>query len=256
MHARTLSRTECDRTVEGTHMTDRMAREAMSVARQLAASTKDEDIESPRTVNDLFGALEAWLSAEDVDVTDDDQVSADDGFSFYFSGRFFEARVTSSINFSDYSYLHIDHYISIIPANQTARALVLLNEIAGGSIGSYGVVAFEDTDTSLVVHTISIIGEPKNMQLAIGADETHTSPALIDQVRASFSHLQAGVNESFHGTYVPLRFYDAKDARVQSVMLEIRRDTYMNEETVQVLPSGYSASASSLQSLVTSLNEA
>lgn len=93
-------------------------------------------------------------------------------------------------------------------------------------------------------------------ELDIGADETHTSSALIDLVRARFSHLQAGVNESFHGTYVPLRFYDAKDARVQSVMLEIRRDTYMNEQTVQAVPEDYSALASSLQSLVNALNEA
>lgn len=93
-------------------------------------------------------------------------------------------------------------------------------------------------------------------ELDIGADETHTSPALIDQVRECFAQLQAGVNESFHGTYVPLRFYDAKDARVQSVMLEIRRDTYMDEQTVQVHPEGYAALTSSLQSLVTALNEA
>lgn len=58
---------------------------------------------------------------------------------------------------------------------------MLLNEIAGGSIGSYGVVAFEDTDTSLVVHTISIIGEPKNMQLAIG-DAISSSLSVADSV--------------------------------------------------------------------------
>jgi N-formylglutamate amidohydrolase len=66
-------------------------------------------------------------------------------------------------------------------------------------------------------------------QLDVGADDTHTSPELLAAVREAFGHLAVGVNESFHGTYVPLRFYDARDARVQSVMLEIRRDVYMDE---------------------------
>ena len=69
-------------------------------------------------------------------------------------------------------------------------------------------------------------------QLDVGADDTHTSGELLAAVREAFGHLAAGVNESFHGTYVPLRFYDAGDTRVQSVMLEIRRDVYMDEVAV------------------------
>ncbi|MEG1392041.1 MAG: hypothetical protein RSC50_03955, partial [Aurantimicrobium sp.] len=60
--------------------------------------------------------------------------------------------------------------------------------------------------------------------------------------------------ESFHGTYVPLRFYEAKDSRVQSVMLEIRRDTYMDEKSIELFPEGFSGLQASLQQLVTSLN--
>ncbi|NBX24007.1 MAG: N-formylglutamate amidohydrolase [Microbacteriaceae bacterium] len=66
-------------------------------------------------------------------------------------------------------------------------------------------------------------------QLDVGADDTHTPPNLLAAVRDAFGHLSIGVNESFHGTYVPLRFYDAGDTRVQSVMLEIRRDVFMDE---------------------------
>ena len=91
-------------------------------------------------------------------------------------------------------------------------------------------------------------------QLDIGADEHHTPEALIALVRESFAHLEAGVNESFHGTYVPLRFYEAHDARVQSVMLEIRRDTYMHEATVQRDTAGFARLATSLQSLVDRLH--
>lgn len=86
-------------------------------------------------------------------------------------------------------------------------------------------------------------------QLDIGADETHTPQTLITKVREAFRHLDAGINQSFHGTYVPLRFYQAEPL-VHSVMLEIRRDTYMDEQTIQPHPEGFAALASSLQQLV------
>lgn len=89
-------------------------------------------------------------------------------------------------------------------------------------------------------------------QLDIGADSAHTSDALVDQVRTAFAHLESGVNQSFHGTYVPLRFYHS-DLRVQSVMLEIRRDTYMDEVTLELDAEGFSRLRSSLQVLVDAL---
>ena len=92
-------------------------------------------------------------------------------------------------------------------------------------------------------------------QLDIGADPTHTSALLIGEVIKAFGHLQSGINESFHGTYVPLKFYEARDTRVQSVMLEFRRDTYMDEKNIELFPEGFSALQESLQQLVTSLNK-
>jgi N-formylglutamate amidohydrolase len=92
-------------------------------------------------------------------------------------------------------------------------------------------------------------------QLDIGADATHTSALLVGEVIKAFGHLQVGINESFHGTYVPLRFYEAKDSRVQSVMLEIRRDTYMDEQSVTIDLEKFSVLQESLQQLVTSLSK-
>ena len=87
-------------------------------------------------------------------------------------------------------------------------------------------------------------------QLDIGADETHTPASLVNAVRAAFPDLECGVNDSFHGTYVPLRFYDVRDTRVQSVMLEIRRDVYMNEGTVTRNAFGYEQLAKQLVRLI------
>jgi predicted N-formylglutamate amidohydrolase len=52
---------------------------------------------------------------------------------------------------------------------------------------------------------------------------------------------------------VPLRFYDAKDTRVQSVMLEIRRDVYMDEHTLAAHEDGLTALTRSLQDLVNAI---
>jgi N-formylglutamate amidohydrolase len=90
-------------------------------------------------------------------------------------------------------------------------------------------------------------------QLDIGADETHTPAELIDAVRSAFGELETGVNDSFHGTYVPLRFYDARDTRVQSVMLEIRRDVYMDEQTVSRNLTDYEKIDDSLIALIANL---
>ena len=91
-------------------------------------------------------------------------------------------------------------------------------------------------------------------ELDVGADDTHTSAELLGVVREAFGHLAVGVNESFHGTYVPLRFYDARDTRVQSVMLEIRRDVYMDEAAVVRTGDGYPELCASLEILIDRLN--
>ncbi|MEX1210886.1 MAG: hypothetical protein WEA35_08480 [Candidatus Nanopelagicales bacterium] len=38
------------------------------------------------------------------------------------------------------------------------------------------------------------------------------------------------MNEPFSGTYVPLASYSAQDLRVSSVMVELRRDTYLGQD--------------------------
>jgi N-formylglutamate amidohydrolase len=92
-------------------------------------------------------------------------------------------------------------------------------------------------------------------QLDVGTDDTHTSAELLAAVRDAFDDLEIGINESFHGTYVPLRFYDEGDARVQSVMLEIRRDVYMDEATVTRSVDGYTRLSTQLASLVDRLSD-
>lgn len=69
--------------------------------------------------------------------------------------------------------------------------------------------------------------------LCVGYDERHMTPSLLGHVRETFGHLEIVVNEPFAGAYVPLKHL-GRDVRVESVMLELRRDHYMDEATREV----------------------
>jgi N-formylglutamate amidohydrolase len=60
----------------------------------------------------------------------------------------------------------------------------------------------------------------------------HTSAALAEVVHTFFTGrgFSVGVNRPFAGALVPTAFY-GRDERVQSVMIEVRRDLYMDERT-------------------------
>jgi len=68
--------------------------------------------------------------------------------------------------------------------------------------------------------------------LCIGTDTVHTPDWLIDTVRSAFTSLpeidQIAENTPYAGSYVPLRHY-GRDERVSSVMIELRRDTYLTD---------------------------
>jgi N-formylglutamate amidohydrolase len=131
---------------------------------------------------------------------------------------------------------------------------IAFTELVQRTVDAHGRASIVD------VHSYPVISLPYEVhadeprpQLDIGADETHTSPELLAAVRDAFGDLEIGINESFHGTYVPLRFYDARDTRVQSVMLEIRRDVYMDEQTVSRNLPDYEKIGDSLIALIANL---
>ena len=68
--------------------------------------------------------------------------------------------------------------------------------------------------------------------VCIGTDVFHKPQALIELSRSALAGMSGGIDLDmpFAGTYVPTRHYRT-DARVQSVMIEIRRDLYLDEPT-------------------------
>jgi N-formylglutamate deformylase len=71
-------------------------------------------------------------------------------------------------------------------------------------------------------------------EICIGSDPVHTSNQLADNALKIFrdAGFTVGLNTPFSGALVPIKCY-GKDKRVSAVMLEIRRDLYLNEETGQ-----------------------
>ena len=66
--------------------------------------------------------------------------------------------------------------------------------------------------------------------VCLGVDVDHTPTALRERAfRACSAIGEVVVNEPFAGSYVPLRHF-GRDNRVSSVMVELRRDTYMRDD--------------------------
>ena len=69
-------------------------------------------------------------------------------------------------------------------------------------------------------------------EICIGTDNFHTSKKIKKSFGQLFEELNFTVkyNEPFKGSIVPLKFYN-KEIQVQSIMIEVRRDLYMNEQS-------------------------
>jgi N-formylglutamate deformylase len=76
-------------------------------------------------------------------------------------------------------------------------------------------------------------GDGPRPAICLGTDSFHTSPSLITKAQIAFQDMGGiGLDSPFAGTYVPMTHYGI-EPKVQSIMIEIRRDLYMDEVTGQ-----------------------
>jgi N-formylglutamate deformylase len=77
--------------------------------------------------------------------------------------------------------------------------------------------------------------EGERPELCIGTDSFHTPDNLVNKIIsiAKKYKIETALNAPFSGTLVPLKHF-RNEPRVNSVMLEIRRDQYMDESTLKV----------------------
>ncbi|BEL07731.1 N-formylglutamate amidohydrolase [Actinoplanes sichuanensis] len=69
-------------------------------------------------------------------------------------------------------------------------------------------------------------GDGPRPPVCLGTDPFHTPESLVAAARAAFG--DTGLDSPFAGCYVPLQ-YHRREAAVQALMIEIRRDQYMTE---------------------------
>lgn len=74
--------------------------------------------------------------------------------------------------------------------------------------------------------------EPERAEICIGTDSFHTPQELTEYFVSAFSDFgfSVSVDKPFSGSIVPNKFY-RKNKSVHSIMIEIRRDLYMDEST-------------------------
>ena len=72
------------------------------------------------------------------------------------------------------------------------------------------------------------------LEICIGTDEFHTPDSITDLAARTFQDagFSVAVNEPFAGALVPSKCYQSDD-RVFALMIEVRRDLYMDEFTCQ-----------------------
>jgi len=77
-----------------------------------------------------------------------------------------------------------------------------------------------------------IFQDLKRPQICLGTDAYHTPEDLIEFIQNFFEeiNLTTELNRPFPGCYVPAKFLH-QDKRVKSIMIEINRELYMNEDT-------------------------
>lgn len=134
--------------------------------------------------------------------------------------------------------LHAPYHAAL--EDLTARMLADFDRCLLVDLHSFPRVALPYEDASLA-----------RPDICIGFDDAHVDADLCARWAALLRErgLEVGFNTPFAGSLVPTRFYQ-RDTRVRSMMIEVRRDRYMDERT-GAQSAGFAAAAS----LVTALLE-
>jgi N-formylglutamate amidohydrolase len=76
--------------------------------------------------------------------------------------------------------------------------------------------------------------DPDRPAVCIGTDPFHTANWVVQEIErvCRARDVRSARDTPFAGTYVPLPFW-RRDAHVTAVMIEVRRDTYMDETTAE-----------------------
>lgn len=67
--------------------------------------------------------------------------------------------------------------------------------------------------------------------ICIGFEDLHVDKDLVEKILAMFSDYSIGINKPYCGSLVPTNYW-GKDTRVKSVMIEINKKLYLEEDNI------------------------
>ena len=107
-----------------------------------------------------------------------------------------------------------------------------LDEAAAERLARFGQCVILDAHSFPTGQLPTQVGFSAPLEIGIGSQPGHTPPELLALAEAFFraQGFIVGVDIPFSGAIVPNRFY-GKEPRVQSLMIEVRRNLYMDEST-------------------------
>lgn len=96
-------------------------------------------------------------------------------------------------------------------------------------------------------------------EICIGTCDFHTPASIVNAAIKAFTDkgFEVALNEPFAGTLIPTPFWQT-NAKVMGMMIEVRRDLYMDETKVELLDNSDETRAKicdSIESLMSSVNE-
>jgi N-formylglutamate deformylase len=112
-----------------------------------------------------------------------------------------------------------------------------LGDLVAATLDAFGTCLVLDAHSFATVPLPSEPDQdPDRPDVCLGTDPFHTPRALVSALADALGDegFRVAVDRPFSGALVPLRWYGS-DPRVTSVMLEVRRGTYMDEGTGEPL---------------------
>lgn len=113
-----------------------------------------------------------------------------------------------------------------------------LESAVAGTLDEQGRVLIIDCHSyPLQTLPFEIFDHETRPEIGIGTDAFHTGDLLASRAVWAFARrgFSVALNKPFPGAITPLKFY-GRESRVQSLMVEVRRDLYMDERTGSKLP--------------------
>jgi len=129
---------------------------------------------------------------------------------------------------------NIDNIKSKIYNNYYKPHHKLLTETVNNKLMNNGLcIIFDVHSFSNTPFKTDINQNPNRPDICLGIDEFHTPKYFIDYVKNAYEkyNLKVEINNPYKGTIIPLKYYN-KNNNVNSIMIEINRDLYMENDKI------------------------